>query len=190
MRLKEIQSILETFAFVGDHPGKVVFQSLLIADALADLARSDDPLTTKSDEAQKILQMIANSELKDKDVGLVHLVNGITLFKSNIKQAQKALLKVRVCIETPLGMQGFLCCYFTGFFSRNKRKCSFYQAHNARFPVPISRFPGMIARRLLVKVLSGKRDKEKNTLEALKASAIKDDDKEFLKIYDQVIPPF
>ena len=86
--------MLEAYAFAGDHPGRFVFQSLLIVDALTDLARIEDPLTAKSDEAQKILQMIADSDLKEKDVGLLHLINGITLFKSNIKQAQKALLKV------------------------------------------------------------------------------------------------
>ena len=87
--------MLEASAFVGDHPGKGVFQASLIVDALTDLARVDDPLTAKSEEAQRILKMIADSDLKEKDAGLLYLVNGIALFKSNIKQAQKALLKVR-----------------------------------------------------------------------------------------------
>ena len=45
-----------------------------------------------------------------------------------------------------------------------------------------------MARRLLIQVLAGKKDKEKNTLEALKNSATVEKDFEFLKIYDQVVP--
>ena len=88
--------MLDSFAFGGDHPGKLVFQSLLIVDALSDLARIEDPLSAKSEEAQKILAMLSESGLKEVDASLGHLINGIVLFKSNIKQAQKALLKVRV----------------------------------------------------------------------------------------------
>ena len=86
--------MLDSLAFGGDHPGKVVFQSLLIVDALSDLAYLEDPLSFKSEEVQKILYLLDESGLKDIDASLMHLINGIALFKSNIKRAQKALLKV------------------------------------------------------------------------------------------------
>ena len=93
---QDVNAALETLAFGGDHPGKVVFQSHLIVEALTDLARVEDPFTSKSEEAQKILKMVTESGLKEIDAGLLHLINGIVLFKSNIKQAQKALLKVKI----------------------------------------------------------------------------------------------
>ena len=104
--------MLDSFAFGGDHPGKLVFQSLLIVEALSDLARIDDPLSAKSEEAQKILAMLSESGLKEIDASLCHLINGIALFKSNIKQAQKALLKVRRfprCVCVCLSLCDCLC---------------------------------------------------------------------------------
>ena len=101
--------MLDSFAFGGDHPGKVVFQSLLIVDALSDLAYIDDPLSSKTEEAQKILGMLGDSGLKDIDASLMHLINGIALFKSNIKQAQKALLKVAAVEYSNIRIYGERC---------------------------------------------------------------------------------
>jgi hypothetical protein len=152
-RFKEVEDIRKG-AIESCHSGELVFLSHLVSEAFTVLARSDDPLSTKTPEYQAISEIVSQFSQKQSVSNIIDLIEGITSYKSNIKKAQKALLKV----------------------------------HNATFPPPISTFPAKIARRLLVKVLAGKREKEKSTLDTLKEAAIKDDDLEYLKIHDQIVP--
>ena len=139
--------------------------------------------------------MIVDSGLRDVNASLMHLVNGITLFKSNIKQAQCALLKVLYIVD--ISELFTLSLYVNEIILSVRPLCPPHpllipRASGSQYEIPSSRFGSPFENSPTVfdsafRCWDVKKDNEKNALQAMKASANSENYVKFVKIYETIV---